>query len=155
MAQGDLLTFEEARAYTLDGDFASTDTIKVALVTNAVVPAASDAIPGMHASATTTYTECTAGGNYVAKGTSMGAYSAVVTEATGTMTFDDTNATVTWAQDAANPTDAYYAVVYNSSDTGLERAIAFVDLNGGAAVDMTAGALTITWNASGLFTVAP
>ena len=153
MAQGDLLTFEEARAYMLDGDFASTNEIWVALVTNATVPAAGDAVPSM-GGGTTNYTDCTAGGNYAAGGELMATYGACVTEAAGTMTFDDTGANVSWAQNAANPTDAYYAIVYNTTDA-TNRAIAFIDLNGGAAVDMTAGALTITWNASGLFTIAP
>lgn len=151
MAAGDLKVFDEARAYMLDGDFGSADTIKLALVTVAVVPTTADAIPGLHASATTTYTEVTAGGGYTAKGETLDTIANMVTEATGTMTFDDTGASVTWTQNGASPTDARYAIVYNSSDTGLERAIAWIDL--GATVDLTAGDFTITWNASGIFSI--
>ena len=150
MARGYLTVFEEAKAYMLDGDFASTDTIKVALITNAVVPTASDAVPGMAVGATTTYTEVTAGGGYTAGGESLDTYTAMVTEAGGVVTFDDTGASVTWTQNVASPVNAYYAVVYNSDDTN-ERAICFIDLAG--PVDLSAGDLTITWNASGIFTI--
>ena len=150
MAAGDLVVFDEAKAYMLDGDFASTDTIKLALVTTAVTPTASDAVPGINAGATTTYTSCTPGGTYALE--TLDTIAAMVTEAAGTMTFDDTGASVSWAQNASNPTDARWAIIYNSDDTGLERAICFIDL--GAVVDMTAGALTITWDASGIFTIS-
>ena len=49
-----------------------------------------------------------------------------------------------------NPANAYYAIIYNYTDAAKD-ALAFVDLNG--PIDMTAGDLTITWNASGLFTI--
>jgi len=152
MAAGDLTVFDEAKAYMLDGDFGSTDSVKLALITSAVTPTAADAVPGMHASATTTYTEVTAGGAYTAGGETLDTIANCVTEAAGTMTFDDTGASVVWSQNASSPTDARYGIVYNSSDTGLERAFCFIDL--GATIDMTAGDLTITWNASGLFTIA-
>jgi len=152
MAAGDLAVFEEAKAYLLDGDFGSADVVKVALVTAAVTPTSADAVPGMNAGATTTYTEVTAGGGYTAGGETLDTVANMVTEAAGTMTFDDTGSSVTWTQNASSPTDARWAIVYNSSDTGLERGIAWIDL--GAVVDLTAGDLTITWNASGLFTIA-
>lgn len=151
MAAGDITVFEEAKAYMLDGDFGSTDSIKLALITAAVTPTAADAVPGMNAGATTTYTEVTAGGTYTAGGEVMDTVANCVTEAAGVMTFDDTGANVSWAQNASNPTNARYGIIYNSSDTGLERAYAFLDL--GATIDMSAGALTVTWNASGIFTI--
>ena len=67
------------------------------------------------------------------------------------MTFDDTGASVTWAKNASNPTNAAAALIYNDTQAS-DPAIAFVDLGG--TIDMTAGALTITWNASGIFTIA-
>lgn len=152
MAAGDLSVFDEAKAYMLDGDFGSTDTIKLALITSAVTPTDADAVPGMHASATTTYTEVSAGGNYTSKGEALDTIANCVTEASGTMTFDDTGASISWSQHASNPTDARYGIVFNSDDTGLERALCWIDL--GATIDMTAGDLTVTWNASGLFTIA-
>lgn len=144
MARGDVTVFEEAKAKMLDGDWASTDEFYCGLVTNAVVPAAGDTTPVYG-----DYTEVTPGGNYAAGGTSLGALSALVTEAAGVMTFDSST-NPTWAQHASNPTNAYYAIIYNYTDAGKD-AVAFVDLAG--PVDMTAGDLTITWNASGIFTI--
>lgn len=152
MAAGDITVFEEAKAYILDGDFGSTDSVKLALITSAVTPTAADAVPGMNAGATTTYTEVTAGGGYTAGGEVLDTIANMVTEADGTMTFADTGATVVWTQNASSPTNARYGIIYNSSDTGLERAYAFLDL--GATIDLTAGDLTVTWNGSGIFTIA-
>jgi len=73
----------------------------------------------------------------------------MITEAGGTVTFDDTGASVSWTQNASNDTDAYWAIVYNDTQVN-NHAICFIDLGG--PVDMSAGALTITWNASGIFT---
>lgn len=152
MAAGDIAVFEEAKAYMLDGDFGAADSIQLALITSAVVPTDADAVPGMNVGATTTYTEVTAGGNYAAKGEVLDTWGNMITEAAGTMTFDDTGASVTWLQNAGNPNNARYGIIFNNSDTGLERAIAWLDL--GAVIDMTAGDLTVTWNASGIFTIA-
>lgn len=144
MAQGDLSVFDEALLNMLK-DFVSTDNIKVALITNATVPAVGDTTPDLG-----DYTEVTAGGNYAAGGEALNTWGNMLSEAAGTVTFDDTDASVTWAQHASNPTNAYYAIIYNDTDAG-DACIAFIDLGG--AVDMTAGDLTITWDASGIFTV--
>jgi len=148
MAINDLTWFEEALAYTEDGDFGSADVVKIALITSAVTPTAADAVPGMNVGATTTYTEVTAGGGYTAGGETLDTIANMTTEAAGVKTFDDTGASVTWTQTAGSPTNCRYAVVYNSSDTGLERAYCFIDL--GADRDLTAGDITITWHANGL-----
>jgi hypothetical protein len=145
MAAGDLVVFEEAKAFMLDGGWGTTDDIKCALITVATVPTAADATPALG-----DYTQVTAGGNYTAGGTSLGQWATLVTEAGGTVTFDS-GTNPTWAQNAGNPTNARYALVYNDTQAG-DPAIAFVDL--GAAVNMTTGALTITWDASGIFTIA-
>lgn len=145
MAAGDLVVFNEAKGFLLDGGFESADVIKVALVTSATAPTASTTSPTL-----SDFTEVTAGGNYTAGGASIGDLGTAVTVSGGTMTFDSAT-DPTWAQNASNPTNARYAVVYNDTDAS-DRAIAYVDL--GSAIDMTLGALTITWNASGLFTIA-
>jgi len=150
MAQGDLLVFEEAMAYMYDGGWEPTDEIWIAITSD--VPAASDAVPGMAVGATTTYTPIATAGNYAAGGLLLCTYADYITEAAGVVTADDTGASVTWAQDGSNPQNGKYAVIYNTTDTN-ERAICFVDLNGGSTVDMQAGDLTVTWNASGMFTV--
>ena len=144
MATGDLIVFEEAKAYMIDGGWAPTDDFKVALVTNAVNPTAADATPAL-----ADYTEVTPGGNYTAGGISIGALSTLVSEAAGTMTFDSAT-NPSWAVNASNPTNAYWGIVYNDTFAG-NQALAFVELGG--PINMSAASLTITWNGSGLFTI--
>lgn len=145
MAQGDVTVFDEAKATMIEGDWASTDNFYLAIMDNTTTPTAAAATPVFG-----DFTEVGAAGTYVANGTNLGALSVLVTEAAGTMTFDSAT-NPTWAQDASNDVDAYWGIIYNFTDAGKD-AVAFVDLGG--PVDMTAGDLTVTWNASGIFTVA-
>jgi hypothetical protein len=145
MAQGDMVVFDEAKAYMIDGGWAAADDIKCAVLDNTTTPAAGDTTPALG-----DYTEVGAAGTYTAGGTSLGTLGTAVTEAAGTMTFDSAT-NPTWAQDVSNDVDAYWALIYNDTDAG-DKAIAFVDLGG--PVDMTAADLTVTWNASGIFTIA-
>lgn len=145
MATGDLVVFDEAKAYMIDGGWESTDDIKCAILDNTTTPAAADTTPAL-----ADYTEVGAAGSYTAGGTSLGDLGTSVSESGGTMTFDSAT-NPTWSQNASNDADAYWALIYNDTQAG-DPAIAFVDLGG--PVDMTAGSLTVTWNASGLFTIA-
>lgn len=145
MARGDVVVFNEARAKMLDGDWASTDHFYCAICDNTAAPAADTATPTLG-----DFTEVGDSGTYVTGGTDLGALSALVTQSGGTVTFDSTT-NPTWAQDASNDNDAYWAIIYNYTDAAHD-ALAYVDLGG--PVDMTAGDLTITWNASGIFTIA-
>ena len=146
MARGDLTVFEEAKATMLDGGWEAADEIWIGLVTDVCV--VSDANPGYGAFGTTQYTPIATAGNYAAGGEKLDTLANMVVEAGGTMTFDDTGASVTWAQDGSNPQNADHAVIYNKTD-GL--CIAMIDLDG--PIDMQAGDLTITWNGSGIFTI--
>ncbi len=143
MATGDVTVFDEAKAYMIDGGWEAADDIKCAILDNTLTPAAGDTTPAL-----ADYTEVGAAGSYVAGGTSLGNLGTLVTEAAGTMTFDS-GTNPTWAQNASNDVDAWWGLIYHVV-TG--QAIAFVELGG--PVDMTAGDLTITWNASGIFTIA-
>jgi len=144
MATGTLLVFHEAKAYMVDGDWASTDDIKCAILDNTTTPAEIDTTPAL-----SDYTEVGTAGSYVAGGISIGALSVVVTNILGGMWFDSTT-NPSWAKHASNDTDAYWGLVYNDTAPG-DPAIAYIDLGG--PVDMSAGTLTLTWHASGLFTV--
>ena len=144
MARGDLVVFEEAMAKMLDGDWASTDHLYCAICDNTATPAASTATPVIG-----DFTEVGAAGTYVAGGTDLGTIADLVTEAAGVVKVDSAT-NPTWAQNASNDTDAYWAVVYNYTDAGKD-AVFYVDLGG--PVDMTAGPLTVTWNASGMYTI--
>lgn len=146
MARGDLTVFEEAKATIIEGGWEAADEIWIGLVTDVCV--ASDAVPAYAAGGTTNYTAIATAGNYAAGGLLLDTLANMVTEAAGVMTFDDTGASVTWAQDGSNPQDADHAVIYHKT-SGL--CIAMIDLDG--PVDMQAGDLTITWNGSGIFTI--
>lgn len=145
MARGDLTVFNVAKAKMLDGDWASTDHFYCGICTNATPPTSATA------SATFgVFTEVATAGTYSAGGTDLGTLADLVTQTNGKMTFDSST-NPTWAQNASNGTGAYWAIVYNYTDAAKD-ALLFVDLGG--PVDMTAGDLTITWNGSGLFTIA-
>jgi hypothetical protein len=144
MARGDVVVFDEAKAKMLDGNWASTDEFYLAICDDTATPAAATATPVIG-----DFTQVTDAGTYTDNGTSLGALSALVTEAAGVMKFDSST-NPTWAQDGSNDVDAYWGIIYNYTDAGKD-AVAFVDLGG--PVDMTAGDLTVTWNASGIFTV--
>lgn len=145
MAAGDYHTFYEAKAFLIDGGFESADDVKVALVTSATTPTQSTATPTL-----SDFTEVTAGGNYTAGGISIGSLGSLITQSSGLVTADSAT-NPSWAQHASNPTNARWAIVYNDTDA-TDQAIGYVDL--GTTIDMTAGSLTITWNASGLFTIS-
>jgi hypothetical protein len=145
MAKGDVTIFEEALAYMIDGGWESTDVIKCAILDDTTTPTAGDTTPSLG-----DYTEVGTAGTYVAGGTSLGTLGDCVSETGGTMKFDSAT-NPTWAQDASNDSDAYWALIYNDTD-GSDLAIGFVDLGG--PIDMSAGDLTITWNASGIFTIS-
>ena len=143
MAQGDITIFDEATLALLNGTHdLDTHVIKCAILDNTTTPAAGDTTPVI-----ADYTQVGAAGTYTTGGETL---TISLTEAAGTTTFDATT-NPTWAADASNDVDAFWALVYNDTSTG-DQAIAFVDLGG--PIDMTAGALTVTWNASGIFTAA-
>jgi len=143
MAQGDLTVFDETKLALVDGTHdLDTHIIKCAILDNTVAPLVGDITPAL-----TDYTQVGTAGTYIAGGTAL---TISLTEAAGTVTFDSTT-NPTWAQSATNDVDAYWGLIYNDTDVG-KAAIAFIDLGG--PVDMTAGDLTITFNASGIFTLA-
>ena len=144
MATGDIIFFDEAKAYMQDGDWASTDDMKLAILDNTTTPAAADATPAL-----ADYTEVGAAGTYVAGGTSLGNWTTMISEAAGTVTYDSAT-NPTWAQDGSNDVDAWWGLIYNDTQVG-DPALAFVELGGPR--DMSAGALTVTWNASGIATL--
>lgn len=144
MATGDIIWFEEARTLDYFAGWALTDDIKVAILDNTTTPTAAFATPALG-----DFTEVTAAGTYTAGGTSLGNWGTVWTEVAGTGTLDSTT-NPTWAADASNDTDAHWGLLYNDTFAG-DLAFAFVELGG--PVDMVAGSLTITWNASGIATL--
>lgn len=149
MAQGDITLFNEfkedvgQKIHNL-----SSDTFKLGLVTNGVTPAASTADPRWGAGGGTdlSSSEVTPGGNYSAGGPTLG--SSTWSETSGTATFDAADVSI--AQDASNPNNARWGIVYNDTSAGKE-AVAFLDLGG--VTDLSAGALAVTWSANGIFSL--
>ena len=144
MAQGTFTLFEEFSANLGAGvhNF-SADSFKVALVTT--LPLATLATPALGDLTEVAGTGYTAGG--VALTTSY-------VEAGGVSTFD-ASTNPTWTQNGAGPANIVSAVVYNDTNVGKEL-VGFVDMTtdaGATAVSTQNGDITITWNASGLFTI--
>lgn len=119
-----------------------TDTWKIGLITSAVTPAGSDAGPHWGGTGTTNYAtnQVTPGGNYATGGPSL-----------TSLAFSNSAGTVSWnagkisiASNASNPTNARWAIIYNSTDAN-KRAAAFVDL--GSVRDLTQGLFELRFNA--------
>lgn len=143
MAVGDVLVYNEARGYLIDGGWEPADDIKVALVTNTPAPAVDDTTPTL-----TELTEVSQVGGYTTGGISIGDLGTITGDGVGgTMTWDSAT-NPSWAQNGASPQDARWGIIYHVSS---DLCIAFVDL--GAVIDMQAGDLTITWDALGIFTI--
>lgn len=145
MAAGDITFFDEALVTMLEGQWATTDTMKIAILDDTTTPTAATATPALG-----DFTEVGTAGTYAAGGTSLGTWGDMISESGGTVTFSSAT-NPTWAQDANNDTDARWGLIYNDTQAG-DPALAFVDLGG--AVNMSSGSLTITWNASGIATLS-
>jgi hypothetical protein len=152
MARGDLVLFEEfAHQIGMKTMNLETDTIKVALIKIAATPTAASASP--------TYSDWSAnevsGSNYTAGGATIA--SNTYTEADGDAKFDGGN--VTWSQHASGfavgaSTGAAWGIIYDDGATS-KSAIGFVELKSGSTtVGNVAGDLTISWHASGIFTLS-
>lgn len=144
MAQGDVTVFNAAFEEAIE-NWAGTDTLKCAILDNTTAPAAGTATPALG-----DFTEVGTAGSYTAGGISIGTVADFVSFSGGTTTFDSTT-DPQWTQNASNDTDAYWGLIYNDDQAG-DPAFAFVELDG--PIDMSSGALQITWNSSGLATIS-
>ena len=145
MPAGNWIVFNIAKKKLADGTFdLDSQTFKMALTTSA------QALDATFAGTSTDcrYADLTAevvGTGYTTGGKTL---TATWTRATGTITFDvDDQA---WT---ASTLTCKYGVIYLT--TGNADLLCVVDLDtGGGSVSTTAGTLTITINASGVFTLA-
>jgi len=145
MATGDVTVFEEFVDQLGEEahNFAS-DTLKVGLIDNTTPPTAADGTPTW---SDYSGNEVATTGGYTANGETLANVSWSEADGTATLDADD----VELAQDGSGFTDAHWAIIYND-DNGTDMAIAFVELGG--PVSEQAGPVTISWNASGILTVA-
>lgn len=149
MAQGDVTVVDEfLEDIGLEVHQLETDTFKLGLVTTSTTPTAATADPRWGAGGTTDWStnEVTPGGNYSAGGPSIGG---TYSQTSGTATFDATDVSIT--QNGSNPTNARWGIGYNDTSAGKE-VVFFLDL--GSVTDLSAGDFSVTWNASGVFTLA-
>jgi len=146
MATGDVTVFNVAKEWLADGTFdLDTNSFKLAILDNTTAPTAATATPTL-----SDFTEVVDAGTYTLGGEAL---TMTWSESAGTATLDST-VNPSWTQDGSNSTTAYWGLVYQ---TGLhngttDAGLCFVELGG--PVDMTAGDLTVTWSASGIFTLA-
>jgi hypothetical protein len=150
MAQGDFTWFNAAkRKLGLAVVNLETDVIKLGLITDAVTPTASTADPCWGAGGTTNLSssQVTPGGNYASGGPTVA--NNAFTESSGTVTFDGDAVSI--AQNASNPTDARWGVLYSDTATAKD-ALGFLDLGG--VTDLSAGGFSATPNAAGIMTLA-
>uniref|UniRef100_A0A6M3J5B2 Putative structural protein n=1 Tax=viral metagenome TaxID=1070528 RepID=A0A6M3J5B2_9ZZZZ len=129
---------------TIDMD---NDTFMVALFTNEALPASTYSsydTGGAGVGLTADKTEVANGNGYTTGGVALA--SVTWSQAAGTCTFDAADSEWTAATFAAR-----YAVIYSTTAAANEL-VCLIDF--GAEKTVTAGTFTITWNASGIFTLA-
>lgn len=147
MAAGDFTLFGAAKEAiakaTIDLD---THSFVAALVTSSWTPAVTTDDTWSDLSAN----EVANGGGYTTGGA---ATTITVTRSGGTVTVDASD--VSWA--SSTITAKYVVIVKKAGGalTGTDLLLGYSDLNsGGGSVSTTNGTFAVTWNASGLFTLA-
>lgn len=142
MATGDVTFFNQFKVdlgnKIMDLD---SDSYKVGFVTSSATPAAADAAPHWGGTGTTNFAtnQVTPGGNYATGGPSLAGLA--YTNAAGTVSWKANKISI--AQDASNPTNARWGIIYNNTDTN-KRAVGFVDF--GSARDLSQASFEIRWD---------
>jgi len=158
MAQGTITLFNEFAKSIADGRIdLDTHTFKCGLTTLQVggtpTIAATDAVPCWGTGGTTNLaaSEVTPGGGYTAGGVSL--TGVTWTLAAAVATFDATD--ISWTSaGSGDPATIKSLVIYDDTATNKD-AVGFMDMtaDGTTAISLLAGDITVTWNASGIFTV--
>lgn len=144
MAQGDVVFFDQWMVDVAEALMDhETGVFYMALVNNTSPPVVTDTIPHWNGTGTKnlqTNEVTPKTGNYAADGKILNNPSVALVAGDAEIDFDDPGV---WAQNASNPTNAYWAVIYNNAAT--KHAVGFIDLGG--LFNMTTGDLTITLGA--------
>lgn len=149
MARGDVTLFEETKLSIENGEInIGTDVIKLGFIDNVSAPTAGDALPHWGGTGTVNHAlnEVGTGGGYT------GPVDITVdsSEAAGTVKVDPSTNPV-FSQNASGPTDIFWGIIYDDT-IASKRAIAFIEMAG--PVSIVDGDVTVTFNASGLYTKA-
>lgn len=120
-----------------------TDEWKVGFITSAVTPSGDDEAPHWGGTGTTNYasSQVTPGGNYATGGVVLSDVSYAGDHTTPTVPW--LSGKITIAQDASNPTNARWGILYNNTDSN-KRAVAFLDF--GNVRDMSAASFEFRFN---------
>lgn len=145
MAVGDIKWFSGALLELGKGTHnLSSNSLKVGLITSVTTPAISDTDPRWGAGGSVNFStnQVTPGGNYASGGPTLA--SVTWTNVANVPTLRATDVTI--LQNAGNPTDARWGIVYN--DTAANKnALAFIDF--GSVRDLTTGDFTINFGGAG------
>lgn len=150
MATGTFLLFQEFAAQVAKKlmNISVTDVIKLGLVDSTLTPLVTVSTPTW-STYNSNEVDSVAGG-YAADGLTI-SYSSITrfVEAAGVATYDAEDIVI--AQDASSGfTNAYWGILYDST-AAASSAIGFLEMGG--PVSEVAGQITITWGASGVFTL--
>jgi hypothetical protein len=146
MAAGTLTVFNEAKQNIANGtlNLSSATDFYCMLITT--LPTAADLTPD-----SSDYTEVS-GAGYTAGGVQL---NVTWNESAGTVTFDS-SVDPAWTQNASGPTNIVAALIY-SSTAAAEDALCFIDMTadgGTTPISLVDGDISITFAATGLFTLA-
>ena len=147
MAAGAWTVYSNAVLGISKGSFnLSTDNYNIILVTNSYTPAPNTDTTYSNVSAN----ELTTSGGYTVGGVTLTSTSDTLT--TATVTF--TSANPSWASFTAGP--FRYGVIVRRAGGSLvsgDLLLCYSDLGGGSSITGAGGTLTVTMNASGIFTI--
>jgi hypothetical protein len=148
MATGDVTLFDQFLVDMGNGEHdLSSDTIKMAYISNAVTPATTTPDPRWGTSpGTNMSTDEQSGGNYAAGGVTLASFACSLSAGGVLLDYDDPAQVAT---NASNPTAIWHAVIYNDTNAG-KRCIAAIELGG--PINGVTTALQVLPNASGLAT---
>lgn len=120
--------FVENMAITGLASLWGTNTIKMAIITNAQTPGVNDSDPRWGAGGVQNYStaEVTPGGNYSAGGITL---TSPTVSLSGDVTSLNVTSPISLAANASNPTGAYWGVFYDSTDAG-KHVFGYIDLGG-------------------------
>lgn len=141
MAQGDIHIFSKFVNNTALASLTSlwgTNTIKMGIITSAQTPSITATDPRWGAGGTENYStsEVTPGGNYSAGGIAL---TGTTTTLAGAVTSLNATSPIAMTANNANPTNAYWGILYDSTDAG-KHCFGFIELaSAGVAVSTTGG----------------
>ena len=156
MAQGTFLLFDKFVEDMTSGVAVhdmGADVIKLGIISEVTAPLQTEANPRWQATGASKDFSAveTSGGSVPVGGPTLASVTYGMNGGRREFDADD----VILATNGANPANARWGILYNDSATNKE-CIGFVDLTtdgGTTAIDMTTGQFTLSWDATGVFTI--